>query len=95
LLDGSGQQPSYRPVSAFAYYLSRLCEEFPGRLPTELLAEKGRLPDGLLEEIIASRSYARALAANQVDPKGWNSSPMRITANEIAFELAQEEIDGR
>lgn len=94
LLDGTGQRP-YRPVSAFAHYLAWLCEEFPGRLPTELMAERARLPDGLLEEIIASRYYARAVAANQIDPKGWNSSPMRTTAMEIEHELAGEEIAKR
>ena len=38
LLEGSGQRP-YRPVSPFAYFLSRLCEEFPGALPSQILAE--------------------------------------------------------
>jgi hypothetical protein len=79
-------------VSPVAFYWSRMCEEFPGRLPTEIQAEQARLPVGFLEEIIESRSYARAHAANKVDPKGWNSSPMRIAAMEIEHDLAAEEV---
>jgi hypothetical protein len=56
------------------------------------MAERARLPDGLLEEIIESRSYARAVAANEVDPTGWNTSPMRTAAKDIEHELAAEEI---
>lgn len=81
-------------MSPFAYYLGRLCEEFPGRLPTEIWAEKMRLPEGLLEEIIESRSYARAMHANEVDPTGWVSSPVRTMAKEIEMELATQEIHG-
>lgn len=92
LLDGSEQQPSFRPVSPFAYYWSRLCEEFPGRLPTEIYAEQQRLPAGFLEEIIESRLFARAYFANQADPQRWQSSPMRIAAMELEHELAQEEM---
>lgn len=91
-LDRAGQQPSYRPVSPFAFYLSRLCEEFPGRLPTEIMAEMDRLPCGLLDEILESRSYGRAKAANVADPKGATSSEMRRLATVIEFELAQEEL---
>jgi len=57
------------------------------------MAERARLPDGFLEEIILSRYYGRAVAANQVDPKGWNNSQMRTTAMEIELELAKAEID--
>lgn len=72
-----------------------LCEEFPGRLPSEMWAEKLRLPEGLLEEIIESRAYRRAYRANQVDPERWQTSPMRIAAMELEHELAQEVIDRR
>lgn len=58
------------------------------------MAERARLPEGLLEEIIASRAYARAVAANQVDPKGWDQSELRTIAKEIEHELVAEEIDG-
>lgn len=81
-------------MSVFAYYLGRLCDEFPGRLPTEIWAEKMRLPEGLLEEIIESRAYTRAWQANEVDPKGWASSPRRTMAKEIEMELAADEIHG-
>jgi hypothetical protein len=70
-----------------------LCEAFPGLSPTQILAERARLPEGFLEEIIASRQYARAVAANTVDPKSAGSSAIRQRALVITFELAQEEID--
>jgi len=96
LLDGNGQRP-FRPVSAFAHYVGRLCEEFPALKPSDVLAERARLPEGFLEEIIESRAYARALATNQGDPdaNGWRSSPIRTLAREIEHELAEEEIAAR
>jgi hypothetical protein len=60
-----------------------------------VLAERARLPEGFLEEIVESRSFARAVQANQIDPKGWQSSPMRITAMECEHEMAEEEIASR
>jgi len=91
-LEGTGQQPSFRPVSPFAYYLSRLCEEFPGTLPSEMLAEIDRLPVGLLEEIIESRAYARAHAANAANVPDWHKSPIRTRAMHIEHALAEEDI---
>lgn len=91
MLEGNGQQP-FRPVSPFAYYVGRICEEFPALKPSEVFEEKARLPEGFLEEIIESRSYARAYSANQVDPNGWTRSPMRTAAMEIEHELAEHEI---
>jgi hypothetical protein len=41
-------------------WMGILCEEFPGRLPTEILAEERRLPTGLLDTIVLYRSYKRA-----------------------------------
>ena len=38
--------------------LSRLCEEFPGRLPSEILAEMDAAPVGLLETIVEMRAFA-------------------------------------
>jgi len=71
-----------------------LSEEFGGALPTAIFAEQQRLPVGFLEQIIEYRSYAGAVTANQVDPKGWNRSPMRTLAMEIEHALAAEEING-
>lgn len=55
--------------------------------------ELARLPVGFLEEIIASRAYARAVAHNDADPKGWNASELRIMAKTIEHELAAEAIE--
>ena len=77
------------------HFYGRLSEEFGGALPSVLAAELQRLPVGFLQQILEYRRYADAVAANQVDPKGWNTSPMRITATEIEFALAAAEIHGR
>ena len=77
----------------FEYFIGRLSEEFGGALPSVLHAELRRLPVGFLEQVIEYRAYARAHAANQVDPKGWNRSPMRTLAMQIEHALAAEEID--
>jgi len=43
--------------------------------------------------VIEYRRYADAYVANQADPKGWQSSELRIMAKTIEHELAQEEIE--
>ncbi len=40
------------------WWLSRLCEEFPGRLPSEVLAEWQQAPCGLLETMCEMRAFA-------------------------------------
>lgn len=92
-LDGPpGQEPSpARRVSPFAAYLAHLCDEFPGRLPTEILDERDRLPEGLLDEIVNTRQYVRAYHA-------WNANPtvegdLVDLVKEISFELVQAAID--
>ena len=94
-LDGPpGQEPSpARRVSPFAAYLGSLCDEFPGRLPTEILAERDRLPCGLLDEIIASRHYVRAYHAWHQNPKVEGDLVDLVKA--ISFELVQDEIDAQ
>ena len=67
-------------------------EWFPGRFPSEIQAERDRLPEGFMDEMIESFSYAKAFAANQADSKSWQSSPMRITAMEIEHAIAAEDI---
>lgn len=79
----------------FAHYIGRLSEEFGGALPSVIWQERQRLPAGFMEQIIEYRRYAEAFAANQVQPEGWRSSPLRTIAMEIEHELAAEEIDGR
>ncbi len=72
-------------------YLSRLCEEFPGVLPSAILAERDCLPAGLLEEIIDSRNYARAYALYQQHPKATGALVQLV--KETEFALRQEEFD--
>jgi hypothetical protein len=55
-------------------------------------AEQQRLPAGFLEQVVEYRHYAAAYHANQVDPKGGQSTPMRMIATEIEFERAAAEI---
>jgi hypothetical protein len=67
-----------------------LSEEFGGALVSEIIAEQQRLPIGFLEQVLEYRSAAAARAANQADPKGWSSSPMRVLMQEIETALAME-----
>ena len=46
-------------------YLADLCEAFPGRLPSEVVAEVERLPVGLLEEVLEARAYRHAVAMRE------------------------------
>jgi hypothetical protein len=78
-------------VSPFTYYVSRLCDEFPGRLPTEIFAERDRLPVGFLEEVIASRHFARAVATYQQNPAA--RSGLIDLVREFDFELGQIAVD--
>lgn len=67
-----------------------MCEEFPGTLPSALLAEIDRLPAGLLEEIVEARAYGRAYAVYQQNPTAGGELVQTVKA--IDFELAQEAI---
>lgn len=80
-------------MSAFAHYLGWLCSEFPGKLPSEVWAERDRLPEGMLEEIIESRNYARAYWTYKANPKATGDMVQRVRENDFA--LAQEAIDAR
>jgi hypothetical protein len=92
-LDGPpGQEPSpARRVSPFACYLGYLCDQFPGRLPTEILAERDRLPAGFLDEILDSRHYRRAYDAWNQNPKVEGELVDLVKA--ITFEFVQEQMD--
>jgi hypothetical protein len=70
-----------------------LCDEFPGRLPREVLAERDALPEGLLDEILASRHYRRAYTAWHQNPKV--KGDLVDLVKDISFALVQEEIDGQ
>lgn len=70
-----------------------LCEEFHCR-PSDIWAERQRLPAGFLEQIVEYRRYADAYYANQADPKGWQGSEMRRLATAIEFEVTQEATTG-
>ena len=43
-------------------WVASLCEAFPGRFPTEVLAEYDRLPTGFLEEVLEAGAYREAKA---------------------------------
>jgi hypothetical protein len=58
-------------------------------------AELQRLPAGFLQQIIEYRSYAAAVAANDVDPAGWQASTLRTVAKDIEHALVDEEMANR
>jgi hypothetical protein len=82
-------------VSPFAAYIGFLCRRFPGRLPSEVLAERAALPEGFLDEVAQSLAYADAVAANDARLPGGEDSLLRQIAHDIELELAEEEIAGR
>lgn len=56
------------------------------------MAERARLPYGLLEEVIAARYFRRAVAANKANVPGWEHSAMRTLAREIELEIVAEDL---
>lgn len=85
-LDGDGLMP-------IEHFYGRLSEEFGGALPSVIWREMQRLPIGFLEQVLEYRAYAHAHAANAVDPKGSDSTPMRALALEIEAAMAVEGIN--
>lgn len=81
-------------MSVFACYVGFLCRRFPGRFPTEILAERDRLPDGFLDEVAQSIAYSDAVAANEARLPNGEESFLRQIAHDIELELAAEEIAG-
>jgi hypothetical protein len=72
-----------------------MCRRWPSRFPTEILAERARLPEGFLDEVAHSMAYADAVAANAANLPGCEDSRMRQIATVIELELAAEEIAAR
>lgn len=73
-----------------------LCRAFPGRLPSELLAEDRRLPAGLLNEVIEIQAYVQAYemteAADSAEArKRLPKTPLFDLVNELEFALAEED----
>lgn len=69
-------------------------QEFPGRFPTEIVAEMRRLPVGFLNEVIEAGAYGDTklrLDANQKD----YTHPLVELVQEIESELALKEIEAR
>ena len=57
------------------------------------MEERGRLPEGMLEEIVEAGAYERAYAVYQRDPKARSGLIDDVIAME--FELVQQELDAR
>lgn len=62
-------------------------------MPTEILAERDRLPEGMLEEILEARAYERAYAVYQQDPRHATGEFVDMVKL-LDFERAQEELHG-
>lgn len=79
------------------WWINRLCEEFPGRLPSEVLREWERAPSGLLETILEMRAFAGVkrhadTAKTQAEmPQG----PLSDLLLEIEVEEIERAHDGR
>lgn len=73
------------------YQFSRLCEEFPNHLPSELAAEMERLPDGFLFRLIECRIYGHGFAqlrAANGDHRKVADTPMLRLIKRHELELA-------
>ena len=68
-----------------------MSEAFGGALPSAILAERDRLPVGLLDRILEDRYLARAIAHYRDHPKA--EGLLMNLLRTIDLELAQEEID--
>ena len=78
------------------YWIGRTCDEFHC-LPSAAWAEWGRLPEGVLEQILEQRSYARAWHVYESAPdksKLPRDAVMQLVKI-IDFELADEDIRAR
>jgi hypothetical protein len=67
-----------------------LCEAFPGRFPTEVLAERDRLPEGFLEDLLEARAYERAFWIYRANPKATGEMVQQV--QRIEFELVQADL---
>lgn len=52
------------------------------------------MPVGFLEDVITVRRFVDAYYANERDPKGWDSSPLRRLVQEMEAEDAAQEAAG-
>ncbi len=86
-LDGDAELP-------FAFWLGRLCEEFPCYGPEEAYRAWLRAPAGLLESIVEARVYAREKAHYEslTDKKKAPDTPTMRLVKEITGELHLESL---
>jgi len=80
--------------------MASLIEAFPGRFPSEIWQEIGRLPVGMLDEILEAKGYmhVKALvdAADTAEAKQrLPDSPLVGLVRTIEFALAHEELEKR
>jgi hypothetical protein len=79
-------------------WLSGLCEAFPGRLPTEILAEMRRLPVGTIEDLLEAGAYRQAKrmtddASTPAQQKALPQTPLFDLVKTITVALVREEMD--
>ena len=53
-------------------WLADLCDAFPGRFPSEVMAEIDRLPVGLLSEVLEARAYRHAKSMREAAEQSSN-----------------------
>lgn len=63
-------------------------------MPSQALREAERVPVGFLDDVIAARRFVEAFYANQRDPKGSDSTPMRRLVLELEAEDAAAVLGG-
>jgi hypothetical protein len=79
-------------------WLAGLCDAFPGRFPTEILAEMSRLPVGMIDDMLEAKAYRQAKdmtdSADTADArKRLPKTPMFNLVKQIDMELAAEALE--
>ena len=74
-----------------------ISQEFGHAFPSVVIAERARLPVGLLDTLLEYRRYAEAKALRDQtdDPRTLPPTPLLQLVEEIEFDLAAEEIANR
>jgi hypothetical protein len=72
-------------------WLADLCEAFPGRFPSEVMAEVDRLPVGLLSDVLEARAYRQAKQMREAAEQSSNpSEAIKALPKSRMFDLVAE-----
>lgn len=73
----------------FGLWVAGLCARFPGRLPSEVMAEVARLPVGMLDDICEAWNFRTAFEMTQAADEMGDGASKRLPKDRL-FELVRE-----